>query len=134
MLCPCSIVGVILSEAKDLLFFSPNVVEGAEESKSLAPLGMTNRYVHTNTDAAFLHSFWRAASPRRSIPSQASSSAGRPVNRSIRLAMGGWVENRLAKSIPSSGFTMNRCAVDGVAVIGRRREDMSSFFRAFASA
>jgi hypothetical protein len=51
-----------------------------------------------------------------------SRSAERPVNRSIRLAIGGWVENRLEKFTPSSGATMNRCAVDGVACIGTRFE------------
>ena len=40
----------------------------------------------------------------------------------MRLAMGGWVENRLPKFIPSSGWMMNRCAVDGLACIGMRRE------------
>ena len=31
------------------------------------------------------------------------NSAGRPVSRSIRLAIGGWVENRLPKFIPRNG-------------------------------
>ena len=30
-------------------------------------------------------------------------SAGRPVSRSIRFAMGGWVENRLPRLIPRNG-------------------------------
>src|SRR5580704_2020311 len=49
-------------------------------------------------------------------------SAGRPVSRSIRLAIGGWVENRLPKLIPRKGATMNKCAVEGEAAIGRRFE------------
>ena len=36
------------------------------------------------------------------------NSAGRPVNRSMRLAIGGWVENKLPKFIPNRGWTMNK--------------------------
>jgi hypothetical protein len=31
------------------------------------------------------------------------NSAGRPVRRSMRFAIGGWVENRLPKFIPRNG-------------------------------
>ena len=31
------------------------------------------------------------------------NSAGRPVSRSMRFAIGGWVENRLPKFIPRNG-------------------------------
>ena len=48
-----------------------------------------------------------------------NASGGRPVKRSIRLGIGGWVENRLASvSPPIMGATMKRCAVDGEAAIG----------------
>jgi hypothetical protein len=51
------------------------------------------------------------------------NSAGRPVNRSILFAVGGWVENRLPKLIPPrNGAMMKRCAVDGLAISGRWRE------------
>ena len=47
-------------------------------------------------------------------------SAGRPVSRSIRFAVGGWVENRLPKLIPpKNGWMIKRCAVDGLAISGR---------------
>ena len=47
----------------------------------------------------------------------------RPVSRSIRRAIGGCVENRLAKLAPlRKGATINRCAVDGEASIGSRLE------------
>jgi hypothetical protein len=47
-------------------------------------------------------------------------SAGLPVKRSIRFAVGGWVENRLPKLIPPmNGWMMKRCAVDGLAISGR---------------
>ena len=47
----------------------------------------------------------------------------RPVSRSIRLAIGGWVEKRFARLAPlSKGATINRCAVEGEAGMGRRRE------------
>lgn len=66
---------------------------------------------------------------------QLSSSAGRPVSRSMRLAIGGWVENRFAKLTPlSSGATMKRCAFDGEACMGMRFEQASSFFSALARA
>jgi len=38
------------------------------------------------------------------------------------FSIGGWVENRLEKSKPSRGATINRCAVGGVADIGTRFE------------
>ena len=63
-----------------------------------------------------------------------SNSAGRPVSLSMRLAIGGWVENRLEKSTPSNGATMNRCAVEGVACMGMRFEYASSFLSALARA
>ena len=45
------------------------------------------------------------------------------MSRSIRRAIGGWVEKRLAKLAPlSKGATINKCAVDGEACIGRRLE------------
>src|SRR5208283_1665228 len=48
------------------------------------------------------------------------NSAGLPVNRSIRFAVGGWVENKLPKVIPPrNGAMMKRCAVDGLAIRGR---------------
>jgi hypothetical protein len=50
------------------------------------------------------------------------NSAGRPVNRSILFAIGGCVENKLAKFTPTSGWIINKCAVDGVAAMGNRRE------------
>ena len=51
------------------------------------------------------------------------NSAGRPVNRSMRFAVGGCVENRFPKLIPpKNGWMMKRCAVDGVASSGCRRE------------
>lgn len=50
------------------------------------------------------------------------NSAGRPVSRSILLAIGGCVENRFPKFIPSSGWIINKCAVEGDAAIGTRRE------------
>src|ERR1700751_1275216 len=62
------------------------------------------------------------------------NSAGRPVSRSIRLAIGGCVENRLPTLKPSNGATMNKCAVEGLAAIGMRLEYASSFPRALASA
>src|SRR6185437_10562091 len=44
---------------------------------------------------------------------------GRPTSRSMRLAIGGWVEKRLAKLAPEmSGATMKRCAVEGEAPMG----------------
>jgi hypothetical protein len=47
----------------------------------------------------------------------------RPVSRSIRLAIGGWVEKRLARLAPlSRGATINRWAVEGEACKGKRRE------------
>ena len=43
----------------------------------------------------------------------------RPVSRSMRRAMGGWVEKRLAKLAPViKGATINRCAVEGEACMG----------------
>jgi hypothetical protein len=62
------------------------------------------------------------------------NSAGLPVSRSIRFAIGGCVENKLPKFIPNSGWIINRCAVDGDAAIGTRREYASSFCSALASA
>ena len=62
------------------------------------------------------------------------NSAGRPVRRSIRFAIGGWVENKLPKFIPRNGWIIKRCAVDGVASIGTRFEYASSFDNALASA
>ena len=50
------------------------------------------------------------------------NSAGRPVNLSIRFAVGGCVENRLPKLIPRNGAMMNKCAVEGVATNGIRFE------------
>ena len=47
----------------------------------------------------------------------------RPVSRSIRRAIGGWVEKRLAKLAPLiKGATINKCAVEGEACIGSRLE------------
>ena len=43
----------------------------------------------------------------------------RPVSRSIRRAIGGWVEKRLAKLAPLiKGATINKCAVEGEACMG----------------
>ncbi len=43
----------------------------------------------------------------------------RPVSRSIRRAIGGWVEKRLAKLAPPiKGATINKWAVEGEACIG----------------
>jgi hypothetical protein len=36
----------------------------------------------------------------------------------MRSSSGGWVENKLIKLLPESGFTMNICAVDGLASMG----------------
>jgi hypothetical protein len=58
----------------------------------------------------------------RSFRHYCMNSAGRPVRRSIRFAIGGWVEKRLPKFIPSNGWMMNKCAVEGVAAMGTRRE------------
>ena len=45
------------------------------------------------------------------------------MSRSIRLAIGGWVEKRLARLAPlSRGATINRWAVEGEAGKGKRRE------------
>ena len=47
----------------------------------------------------------------------------RPVSRSIRRAIGGWVEKRLAKLAPLiKGATINKCAVEAEACMGRRLE------------
>ena len=56
------------------------------------------------------------------------------MRRSIRFAIGGWVENKLPKFIPSSGWMINKCAVDGEAAIGTRFEYVSNFCSALASA
>jgi len=51
------------------------------------------------------------------------NSAGLPVNRSILLAVGGWVENKLPKLMPpKNGAMMKRCAVEGLATNGKRCE------------
>ena len=68
------------------------------------------------------------------LPAYCWNSAGRPVSRSILMAIGGWVENKLPKFIPKSGWMINRCAVDGLANIGVRREYASSFESALAKA
>ena len=47
----------------------------------------------------------------------------RPISRSMRFAIGGWVEKRLANiSLPVNGCAMNKCAVVGEATSGRRFE------------
>ena len=47
----------------------------------------------------------------------------RPVSRSIRRAIGGWVEKRLAKLAPLiKGATINKCAVEAEACMGSRLE------------
>src|SRR5919201_4018523 len=59
---------------------------------------------------------------RYSVLGTHTRSIGLPVRRSMRLGIGGWVENRLAKSMPISGCTINKCAVEGVAIMGMRLE------------
>ncbi len=59
-------------------------------------------------------------SENRELRPYCPNSAGLPVNRSIRFAVGGWVENKLPKLIPPrNGAIMKRCAVDGLAKSGR---------------
>jgi hypothetical protein len=62
------------------------------------------------------------------------NSAGCPVRRSIRFAIGGWVEKRPLTLTPSSGWIMNKCAVEGDATMGMRREYASNFRKALARA
>ena len=59
--------------------------------------------------------------------------AGRkPLSRAIRSVTGGWVLKRFMKAWPVRGFTMNRCAVAGLASIGIAWEARESFSRALA--
>ncbi len=47
----------------------------------------------------------------------------RPISRSIRFCIGGWVENKLVNiPPPTSGCAINKCALEGDATMGTRFE------------
>ena len=48
----------------------------------------------------------------------------------MRSAVGGCVENNRIRDAPVNGWMMNKCAVEGVASIGSRFEEASSFCNA----
>jgi len=63
----------------------------------------------------------------------ASYTRSRPISRSMRFGIGGWVENRLVKISPVvSGWQMNMWAIDGETCIGTRLDHWSIFCKARA--